>query len=124
MDPQYILLAVSIISIVACIMSGNIGPGVVTVMSLGAVYMYKMKDQMASFFPKMSEAAVVATVKKTAESTGTKGVCKATVSRQSRNHRPGLPPPRDEKMLQVLPDSVVPSETSNSIRRRQVGLFF
>ena len=36
---------------------------------------------------------------------------------------PGLPPPRDGKMLEVLPDRVVPSEPSGGIRRRQLGLF-
>jgi len=95
----------------------------VTVVSLAAVYMYRYRSDISVVFGDTVSGAMAPKTKEVAEATGTKGVCKSTVSRQSRNHRPGLPPPRDGKMLEVLPDSVVPSEPSGGIRRRQLGLF-
>lgn len=123
MNCTHILLAVSILAAVCCFGTGHIGPALVTVVSLAAVYMYRYKDHMLDLFPRMSAAAAMASVKAKAEETGTKGVCKSLISRQSRNHRPGKPPPRDGKMPAVLPTSAVSSEGANFIRRRQVGVF-
>ena len=120
MNCTRILLLVSIVAAVTCFASGQIGPALVTVASLAAVYMYRYKDQF-TFLAGWSRSAV-ASVKAQAEETGTKGVSKAAARREARNHRPGLPPPRDGTMLQVLPNAYVPSEGPLDIRRRQVGI--
>ena len=119
MNCNHILLAVSILAAATCFVSGHVGPGLVTVASLTAVYLYRYKDQI----PSLMSAATARSVKEQAEATGTKGVSKSVVSRQARNHRPGLPPKRDGKILRVLPNSTVPSEEAHFIRRRQVGVF-
>lgn len=121
MNCTHILLATSILAAACCFVTGHVGPGLVTVVSLAAVYMYRYRSDITVMM--RSVAAMAPQPKAVAEATGTKGVCKSMVSRQSRNHRPGLPPPRDDKTLEVLPDRVVPSEPSGGIRRRQLGLF-
>ena len=126
MNCTHILLAASILAAACCFVTGHVGPGLVTVVSLAAVYMYRYRSDITVMFGDAVSAAsntMAPKPKAVAEATGTKGVCKSLVSRKARNHRPGLPPPRDEKMLEVLPDSVVPSEPSGGIRRRQLGLF-
>lgn len=129
-DCNHILLAASILAAVCTLFSGNIGPSVVTLVSLAAVYMYKNRDTLSWLhslgqfgqFGQFGQPPRKSTAEQAAE-TSSEGVSREILGRQSRNHRPGLPPNRPTAASRVLPDSVVPSEPSAGLRHRQLGLF-
>lgn len=121
-DCNHALLAASIIAAVCTLFSGNIGPCVVTLVSLAAVFVYRNRDAVPWLQAIAGRPPQKSTAEQAAE-TSSAGVAKATLDRQSRNHRPGLSPDRPAAMSRVLPDDVVPSEPSAGLRNRQLGLF-